>query len=83
MPVKTVGSYWPHATTVFDYVRRAMPYQQPGSLSDDEVYSLTAYLLYLNGIVDGGAKMNARTLPRVKMPNRDSFVWSAGQVAEQ
>src|SRR5438046_8012039 len=65
-PVRTIGSYWPYATTVFDYVRRAMPYIQPQSLSDDEVYALTAYLLQLNGIIGESDEMNARTLPAVK-----------------
>lgn len=73
-PVKTVGSYWPYATTVFDYVRRAMPYAQPRSLSDDEVYAVTAYLLHLNGIIGERDEMNARTLPAVRMPNRDNFI---------
>ena len=75
-PVKTVGSYWPYATTVFDYIRRAMPYTAPGSLSNDEIYSVTAYLLFLNGIVDRDDHMNAETLPQVEMPNRDNFVWA-------
>lgn len=74
-PVRTVGSYWPYATTVFDYLRRAMPYTDPGSLSENEVYSLTAYLLYINGIVDADARIDAETLPAVKMPNQDNFVW--------
>ena len=74
--VKTVGSYWPYATTIFDYVRRAMPYQLPGTLSNDEVYALTAYLLQINGVIDENGVMNAETLPRVEMPNRDGFVWS-------
>ena len=73
-PVRTVGSYWPYATTLFDYIRRAMPYPLPHSLSDEEAYSLTAYLLYLNGIIKQDAKINARTLPRVVMPNRDNFI---------
>lgn len=73
-PVKTVGSYWPYATTIFDYVRRAMPYPAPGSLSDDDVYAVTAYLLNINGIVDEAVTMDAATLPRVRMPNRDNFV---------
>jgi len=71
---KTVGSYWPYATTIFDYVRRAMPYLQPQSLTNDEVYALTAYLLYLNGIIDENDTMNSATLPVVDMPNRDNFV---------
>lgn len=78
-PVKTVGSYWPFATTLFDYIRRAMPYQTPGTLSDDEVYSLTAYVLYLNGIVDRDAVANATSLPQIQMPNRDNFVWATQQ----
>jgi S-disulfanyl-L-cysteine oxidoreductase SoxD len=73
-PVRTVGSYWPYATTVFDYVRRAMPFVQPLSLTDGEVYALTAYLLSLNGIIGAEDVMNAETLSRVKMPNRDNFV---------
>jgi mono/diheme cytochrome c family protein len=73
-PVRTVGSYWPYATTVFDYVRRAMPYTQAHSLSDDEVYAVTAYLLHLNGIIGEADVMDAQTLPKVKMPNRDNFI---------
>lgn len=75
-PVKTVGSYWPYATTLFDYIRRAMPYQQPGSLSPDEVYSLTAYILYLNGIVAEAERVDADSLAGIRMPNRDNFVWA-------
>src|SRR5437667_12591207 len=73
-PMRTVGSYWPYATTLFDYVRRAMPITNPLSLSDDEVYAVSAYLLFLNAIVGEDAVMNAQTLPQVKMPNRDGFV---------
>jgi cytochrome c len=73
-PVKTIGSYWPYATTVFDYVRRAMPYQQPQSLSNDEIYAITAYLLHMNGIIGERDEMNAQTLAKVRMPNRDNFV---------
>jgi len=73
-PVRTIGSYWPYATTVFDYVRRAMPYIQPRTLSDDEVYAVTAYLLHLNGVIGEQDEMNARTLPAVRMPNRDNFI---------
>ena len=73
-PVKTVGSYWPYATTLFDYVRRAMPYQQPGSLTASEIYAVTAYLLYLNEIVGEDQELNAATLPLVEMPNREGFV---------
>jgi cytochrome c len=73
-PVHTVGSFWPYATTLFDYTRRAMPPTKPLSLSSDEVYAVTAYLLYLNGIIGENAEMNAKTLPQVKMPNRDGFI---------
>jgi len=73
-PLRTVGSYWPYATTLFDYVRRAMPLPSPLSLTDDEVYAVSAYVLFLNGIVAEDAVMNAQTLPAVKMPNRDGFV---------
>ena len=69
-----MGSYWPYATTVFDYIRRAMPYDRPMSLSDSDVYAVTAYVLSLNGIIEDGAVMDAGTLPAVKMPNRDGFV---------
>jgi cytochrome c5 len=68
-PIKTIGSYWPHATTVFDYVRRAMPLDKPQSLTGDEVYALTAYLLHLNRIVGADAVMDAKTLPKIRMPN--------------
>jgi mono/diheme cytochrome c family protein len=75
--VLTVGSYWPYATTLFDYIRRAMPTTNPMSLSDSEVYAVTAYVLHLNGIVGEAVVLDARTLPQVKMPNRDGFVdWS-------
>jgi S-disulfanyl-L-cysteine oxidoreductase SoxD len=73
-PVRTIGSYWPYATTVFDYVRRAMPYIHPQSLSNDEVYALTAYLLHLNGIIGEQDEINAQTLPKIAMPNRDNFI---------
>ena len=73
-PVKTVGSFWPYATTVFDYVRRAMPLNESKSLSNDEVYSVVAYLLHLNGIIDENETVDARTLPKVRMPNADGFV---------
>lgn len=71
---KTLGSYWPYPTTVFDYVRRAMPYQSPGSLTDKEVYAVTAYLLNLSGIVSKHYVLDADSLPFVRMPNRDGFV---------
>jgi S-disulfanyl-L-cysteine oxidoreductase SoxD len=72
-PIKTIGSYWPYATTVFDYVRRAMPLDRPQSLSANEVYAVTAYLLHLNGIVGADATMDAKTLPKVRMPNLRAF----------
>jgi cytochrome c len=73
-PVKTVGSFWPYATTIFDYVRRAMPLNESKSLSNDEVYAVVAYLLHLNGIIDENETVDARTLPKVRMPNADGFV---------
>lgn len=75
-PLKTVGSYWPYATTLFDYIRRAMPYQSPGNLSAEEVYSLTAYVLFLNDIVAENDVLDADTLAGVRMPNKDNFVWA-------
>ncbi len=72
--IVTVASYWPYATTLFDYVRRAMPLNAPRSLSDEETYALVAYLLSVDGIVGQDAVMDARTLPQVRMPNRDGFV---------
>ncbi len=73
-PVKTAASYWPVATTLFDYVRRAMPITSPESLTNDEVYAVTAYLLSIDGIVPADAVLDAKSLPRVKMPNRDGFM---------
>ena len=73
-PVKTVGSFWPYAPTLFDYIRRAMPLAAPQSLSDDQVYALTAYILAANGLIDEDQAMTAETLPEVRMPNRDGFV---------
>jgi S-disulfanyl-L-cysteine oxidoreductase SoxD len=72
--VKTVGSYWPYATTLFDYVRRSMPLNAPKSLTNDEVYAVAAYILQLNGIIGDSDVMNAQTLPKVQMPNRDGFI---------
>ncbi len=74
VPVKTVGSYWPYATTLFDYIRRAMPFPESKSLSADEVYALSAYILHLNGIVGPNDVLDAQSLPKVKMPNREGFV---------
>ena len=73
-PIKTVGSFWPYSTTLFDYLHRAMPYQAPGSLGVDDYYALTAYLLSLNGILPADGKLDKETLPKVKMPNRDGFI---------
>ena len=77
-PQKTVGSYWPYATTVFDYIRRAMPYQSPGTLSNDELYAVTAYLLFVNDIVAEADVIDAERLPLIEMPNRHGFVWDYG-----
>jgi len=73
-PVKTVGSYWPYATTLFDYIRRAMPFSAPKSLTSEEVYAVSAYVLHLNGIIGAGDVLDARSLPKVRMPNRDGFI---------
>jgi cytochrome c5 len=72
--VKTVGSYWPYATTLFDYIRRAMPFNETKSLSPDEIYSVSAYILHLNGIIGADDVLDAQSLPKVKMPNRDGFI---------
>jgi S-disulfanyl-L-cysteine oxidoreductase SoxD len=72
--IKTVGSYWPYATTLFDYIRRAMPFPQSKSLSNDEVYAVAAYILNLNGVIGENETLDAKTLPQVKMPNRDGFI---------
>ncbi len=71
---KTIKNFWPYATTIFDFIRRAMPFNAPRSLSDDEVYALTAYILAENKLIGSGDAMNAETLPKVKMPNRDNFI---------
>lgn len=70
----TVGSYWPYATTVFNYVRRAMPYTSPMSLTNSEYYSITAYLLHKNGIIEENEILNKDTLPKVEMPNKNGFL---------
>jgi len=72
-PVRTVGSYWPYATTLFDYIRRAMPFNAPQSLTADQVYAVSAYVLYLNKIVPADAVLDAASLPKVAMPNRNGF----------
>jgi cytochrome c len=76
-PVRTVGSYWPYATTLFDYIRRAMPQNAPQSLSNDDVYAVSAYVLNLNGLLPADAVLDAKTLPAIKMPNRSMFTGDA------
>jgi len=71
---KTIANFWGYSTTIFDFVRRAMPFQAPRTLSNDEVYAITAYLLAINKIIPEDQVMNAKTLPQVKMPNRDGFI---------
>lgn len=73
-PVKTVGSFWPYAPTLFDYIRRAMPLNAPQSLSNEQVYAVTAYVLHLNGLVAENAALDAKSLAAIRMPNRDGFV---------
>ena len=73
-PIRTVGSYWPYAPTLFDYIRRAMPQNAPQSLSNDDVYAVSAYILNLNGLLPADATLDAGTLSAIKMPNRDRFV---------
>ena len=72
-PDKNIGTYWPYATTIFDMTKRSMPMQAPGSLTDDQVYAVTAYLLFANKIIPEDFEINQQTLPKVKMPNRDGF----------
>jgi mono/diheme cytochrome c family protein len=71
--VRTIANFWPNATTLFDFTRRAMPWQLPRTLTNDEVYALTAYILALNKLIGENDVMNAETLPKVRMPNRDGF----------
>lgn len=73
-PVRTIGSYWPFATTVWDYINRAMPRNNEGTLHPDEVYSLTAFILFRNGIIQENEVMDAKSLPKVRMPNREGFI---------
>ncbi len=73
-PVKTVGSYWPYATTLFDYIRRAMPFPETKSLTNDEIYAVSAYILNMNGIVGTDEVLDAQSLPKIRMPNRDEFI---------
>ena len=72
--VKTIGSFWPYATSIWDFINRAMPFDKPGSLKADEVYAVTAFLLYRNNIIQETDVIDAKTLPQVKMPNRDGFI---------
>jgi cytochrome c len=73
-PVLTIGSFWQYATTLWSYIRRAQPFDTPGSLTTDEVYAVTAYLLHMNGIIGEQDVVDARSLPQIRMPNRDGFV---------
>jgi S-disulfanyl-L-cysteine oxidoreductase SoxD len=70
----TIANYWPYATTLFDYIRRAMPWTSPRTLTDDQVYALTAYILAQNKLIDVKQVVNAQTLPKVQMPNRNGFI---------
>jgi S-disulfanyl-L-cysteine oxidoreductase SoxD len=80
---RTVGSYWPYATTLFDFVRRAMPFNAPQSLAPDEVYAVSAYVLYLNGLISEDATLDAKSLPKIEMPNRSHFVSAFTPAASQ
>lgn len=73
-PLRTVGSYWPHASTLFDFIRRAMPANAPKSLSNEEVYQVTAYVLFLNKIIDENTVLNKESLTAIEMPNKDGFI---------
>lgn len=73
-PNKSIGPYWPHATTIFDFLRRSKPPEKPGSFTADQVYALTAYLLSANKVIDENVEMNAQSLAKVQMPNRDGFI---------
>jgi len=73
-PDQTVGNYWPFATTLFDFIRRSMPMDAPATLSNDEIYAVSAYLLYLNRIIGADDRLDADSLPRIRMPNRDGFI---------
>jgi len=73
-PLRTVGSYWPYASTLFDFIRRAMPATAPKSLTNQQVYDVTAYILYMNGIVDEDTPINAETIRKIEMPNANGFI---------
>jgi S-disulfanyl-L-cysteine oxidoreductase SoxD len=81
--VRTIGSFWPYASTVFDYIRRAMPFLSPQSLSNEDVYAVTAYLLAENGIIEKNATLDAQSLARVRMPNRDGFIMAYPKRADR
>ena len=72
--MKTIANCWPYPTTVFDYIRRAMPWQQPMTLTNDQVYALTAYILASNKLIGENDTLNAKTLPKMRMPNRNGFI---------
>ena len=78
MPIRSVGSFWPHATTLFDYIRRAMPYFEPQSLTDEEAYAVTAYILFINNIINKDYEINAESLQNINMPNKAGFINSWG-----
>ena len=78
---RTVGNYWPYATSLFDYIRRAMPFDRPGSLDSDEVYAVTAYILFLNGLIDESTAIDRESLPQVEMPARKYFIAAGRQGA--
>ncbi len=82
-PVKTVGSYWPYATTVFNYIRRSMPYMAPMSLTNEEYYAITAFILNKNDIISADTVLDKNSLPDVQMPNRDGFVNSYPDIPKQ
>lgn len=83
-PDKTIGSFWPHASTIFDYVKRAMPFGNAQSLSDDEIYAVTAYLLQLNDVIkDPNFELNAKTIQTIRMPNADGFYLDDREAAEK
>ena len=78
-PDKTIGSYWPYASTLFDFIRRAKPMSAPSTLTSDQVYALSAYLFHLNGLLDADETLTAAQLARIKMPNRQGFSWIDAQ----
>jgi cytochrome c len=81
-PVLTIGNFWQYATTLWGYVRRSQPFDEPGTLTADQVYAVTAYLLHVNGIIGEHDVLDARSLPQIRMPNRDGFVPDVGKTAK-